>query len=66
MNFGFGFPSEEAETMAGLVLNALGRIASVGDEVEVNGLHIRVEKVDRLRIATLSLSFPAGDGEAED
>jgi CBS domain containing-hemolysin-like protein len=52
--------------MAGLVLNALDRIASVGDEVEINGLHIRVEKVDRLRIDTLSLSFPAGDGEAED
>jgi len=58
--FGFGFRSDEAETMAGLVLNALGRIASVGDEVEINGLRIHVEKVDRLRIATLSLSIPAG------
>ena len=58
--FGFGFRSDEAETMAGLVLNALGRIASVGDEVEINGIHIRVEKVDRLRIATLSLSLPEG------
>jgi CBS domain containing-hemolysin-like protein len=58
--FGFGFRSDEAETMAGLVLNALGRIASVGDEVEINGFHIRVEKVDRLRIDTLILSFPAG------
>jgi CBS domain containing-hemolysin-like protein len=56
--FGFGFRSDEAETMAGLVVNALGRIASVGDEVEINGLRIRVEKVDRLRIATLSLSQP--------
>lgn len=64
--FGFGFHSAESETMAGLVLNALDRIASVGDEVEINGLHIRVEKVDRLRIDTLSLSFPAGDEEAED
>jgi putative hemolysin len=57
--FGFGFRSHEAETMAGLVLNALGRLASVGDEVEINGFRIRVEKVDRHRIATLSLSFPA-------
>ncbi len=56
--FGFGFRSNEAETMAGLVVNALGRIASVGDEVEINGIRIRVEKVDRLRIATLSLSLP--------
>lgn len=58
--FGFGFRSEGAETMAGLVINALGRIASVGDEVEINGFRIRVEKVDRFRIATLSLAFPAG------
>jgi putative hemolysin len=58
--FGFGFPSEEAVTMAGLVINALGRTASVGDEVEINGLRLRVEKVDRFRIATLSLFFPTG------
>ena len=57
--FGFGFRTEEAETMAGLVLHALDRIASVGDEVEINRLRIRVEKVDRLRIATLSLALPA-------
>jgi CBS domain containing-hemolysin-like protein len=58
--FGFGFPSEEAVTMAGLVINALGRTASVGDEVEINGLRLRVENVDRFRIATLSLFFPTG------
>ena len=56
--FGFGFRSDEAETMAGLVINILGRIASVGDEVKIHGLRIRVEKVDRFRIATLSLTFP--------
>ena len=44
--------------MAGLVLNALGRTASVGDEVEINGVRIRVEKVDHLRIASLSLFLP--------
>ena len=60
--FGFGFRSDEAETMAGLVLNALGRIASVGDEVEINGLQIRVKKVDRFRIDTLVMSLPAGRG----
>jgi len=58
--FGFGFLSDENETMAGLVVNALGRLASVGDEVEIHGLRIRVEKVDRHRIATLSLSIPEG------
>ncbi len=57
--FGLGFPSEEAITMAGLVINALGRTASVGDEVEINGFRLRVEKVDRFRISTLSLFRPA-------
>jgi Mg2+/Co2+ transporter CorC len=44
--------------MAGLVLNALGRIASAGDEVNINHVRIRVEKVDRFRIATLRLFLP--------
>ncbi len=57
--FGFGFPTDQAVTMAGLVLNALGRVASVGDEVEINGQRIRVDEVDRFRITTLSL-FPLG------
>jgi CBS domain containing-hemolysin-like protein len=55
--FRVGFPTNEAVTMAGLVLNALGRVAVVGDEVEINHLRLRVEKVDRFRIATLSLFF---------
>jgi CBS domain containing-hemolysin-like protein len=59
--FGFGFPTDEAVTMAGLVLNALGRIASIGDEVEINHIRIRVEKVDRFRITTLSLFLPDGN-----
>ena len=58
--FGLGFPSEEAITMAGLVINALGRTASVGDEVEINGVRLRVEYVDRFRISTLSLFLPMG------
>jgi magnesium and cobalt exporter, CNNM family len=56
--FGFGFPTDQVVTMAGLVLNALGRIASVGDEVEINRLRIRVEQVDRFRIIRLNLFFP--------
>jgi putative hemolysin len=58
--FGLGFRSDEAVTMAGLVINALGRTASVGDEVEINGLRLRVENVDRFRISKLSLFFATG------
>ena len=56
--FGLGFPSEEAVTMAGLIINALGRTASVGDEVEIHGLRLRVENGDRFRISRLSLFIP--------
>jgi CBS domain containing-hemolysin-like protein len=56
--FGFGFPTDQAVTMAGLVLHALGRIAAVGDEVDINSMCLRVEQMDRFRIATLSLFIP--------
>lgn len=61
--FGFGFPTDEAVTMAGLVLHDLGQTASVGDEVEINGIRIHVEKVDRFRIAILRLFLPAGKAD---
>ena len=57
--FGLGFPSDEAVTMAGLVINALGRTAAVGDEVEINGTRLRVENMDRFRISILTLFLPA-------
>lgn len=58
--FGFGFPTNEAVTMAGLLLQELGRIASVGDEVEINQIRMRVDNIDRFRITKLSLFPPAG------
>ena len=60
--FGPGFPTDESVTMGGLVLTALGRTATVGDEVEINGFRLRVDKVDRFRISKLSLFFPAPKG----
>lgn len=62
--FGVGFPSQEAVTMAGLVINALGRTAAVGDEVEINGLRLRVEEVDGFRICKLTL-FPRANAQTE-
>ena len=62
--FGFGFPTDQAVTMAGLVLNALGRIATVGDEVEIHGHRLRVEQVDRFRISMLTL-YPRPSSEKE-
>ena len=45
------------DTIAGYVLGRLGRMAQVGDVVEANGLRLRVEALDGLRIARLSLTF---------
>jgi len=56
--FNFDFPTDQAVTMAGLVLNALEHIAIVGDEVEINGVRLRVEAVDRFRITSLGLFLP--------
>ncbi|MFQ6014172.1 MAG: hemolysin family protein [Anaerolineae bacterium] len=43
------------DTIAGFVLGQLGRMATVGDEVETQGVRLRVEALDGLRIARLSL-----------
>lgn len=57
--FGFSFEHEEADTMAGLILNELGRQARPGDEVAIEGALLRVEKVDRLRITHITLRPPS-------
>lgn len=60
--FRLGFPTTESVTMGGLVITALGRTAVVGDEVEINGSRLRVDKMDRFRISKLSLFFPVPNG----
>jgi CBS domain containing-hemolysin-like protein len=45
------------DTIAGYVLGKLGRIPRVGDVVEGDGVRIKVESMDALRIARLSLTF---------
>jgi len=56
-HFGLHLSDPYYDTIAGYVLGRLGRIARVGDEVEANGVRLRVEAMDGLRIARLSL-FP--------
>jgi putative hemolysin len=53
-----GFRQDEADTVAGLILTALGRPANVGDMVEINDCQLRVEAVERLRITKVSLVLP--------
>jgi putative hemolysin len=50
------------ETIAGYVLDRMGRIPKAGDSVDTEHLHIRVDRMDRLRIAQVTIT-PA-DGAA--
>ena len=54
--FGFEIDSEDFDTVGGFLMNQLGRLPTVGDEVRVGGLSLRVlsmsgRRVRRLRIA---------------
>ncbi|MGH3887196.1 MAG: hemolysin family protein [Pseudonocardiaceae bacterium] len=56
---GFVMPEGDYETVAGLVLERLGRIPDVGDEVELDGWRLTVTRMDRRRIADLRLTQTA-------
>lgn len=53
---GFQMPPGEYETLAGLVMQRLGRIPDVSDEVRVDGWRLTVMRMDRHRIAELRLA----------
>jgi CBS domain containing-hemolysin-like protein len=61
--FDTGFRCDDADTLAGLVLNKLGRPAVVGDEIEINQVRLRVLALDRLRITRLQVQLPQGVAE---
>jgi CBS domain containing-hemolysin-like protein len=53
---GFEMPEGEYETVAGLVLDDLGRIPEIGDRVDHGPWGLTVTRMDRNRIAELRLS----------
>ena len=60
------FESNGYETIAGLVLDRLGRAPETGDEIEADGYVIEVAAVDGTRISKLRVRKPddSGDGSA--
>jgi putative hemolysin len=63
--FQLELPTEPYDTIAGLMLHRLGRIARVGDEVVVGPAHLRVAAMDGRRIAQVTFArMAAGDGAA--
>ena len=55
---GTQLPQDGPRTLAGLVLDALGRRPDPGDTVTVDGVEIRVESLDGLRITRLRVQPP--------
>jgi CBS domain containing-hemolysin-like protein len=60
---GFRMPNGDYETLAGLVLERLGRIPDVGEEVRVDGWRLTVMRMDRHRVADLRIARVAGMSE---
>jgi len=54
-HFGLNLANPDYDTLAGFVLGKLGRLAQVGDSVDVEGVTFRVEAIDGRRIARVSL-----------
>ena len=55
--FGTELEVEDYHTMAGIVFGELGRAPEVGDEVEIDGLALRVIEVEGSRIQRLEVEF---------
>ncbi len=62
---GFEMPEGDYETIAGFVLDVLGRIPDEGDHLEHEGWQVEVVAMDRLRIASVQIIAPDEDGAAD-
>ena len=60
---GLSIPRGSSDTIAGFVTERLGRLAAVGDCIEVDGATLRVVELDRRRISLVQVTAHA-DAEA--
>lgn len=60
---GIALPRGTSDTIAGYVVERLGRLARVGDTIEVPGATVQVAAVDRRRISELLVTRPIGDDD---
>ena len=56
-------PEGDFDTVSGLVLAELGRLATVGDSVECKGVRLRVERVQGRRIMRVRIDRTTDEGE---
>jgi putative hemolysin len=52
-------PHEESHTVGGLIMDSLGRIPEMGDAVEIQGIHLRVEAVEHHSVTEVCVSLPS-------
>lgn len=55
---------EEAETVGGLIMDALGHMAEPGESVDYAGVRFEVESMEGLAVETVLLYLPPPEGEA--
>ena len=60
---GIRLPEGEYETLAGFIMERLGRLARRGDELTVDGFGIRVANVQHPRIVSVDVRPPGGEVE---
>ncbi len=63
---GANLPTDEADTLGGLIYNELGKVPAVGDEVQIDGFRIEVmsvmgRRIKMVRVVRLSSDLPAAD-----
>ncbi len=69
--FGLSLPTDEVDTMGGLIWHWLGRLPAAGDEVEVeveagnDGVRLRVETMERGAVRLASFALPGAGKEAQ-
>jgi CBS domain containing-hemolysin-like protein len=54
----------EAHTVGGLVMDELGRIPSVGDEIEIQGIRFQVQAVTQRSVDEVCMTLPPGPSES--
>jgi CBS domain containing-hemolysin-like protein len=63
---GLEFPQGDYETIAGMVMDRLGRIAKRGDEVEAEGWRVRVTRMDGRRVGEVEITRPGAARSARE
>jgi len=56
---GLGLPTEGVQTLGGLVINRLGRVAKVGDVVQLGEVTLTVKATRGVRVTQVVVEFPA-------